>query len=142
MANQHLNQAQHNHNFYQKIQEEWPYDYPDWKVTVLFYIALHCVDAVAELNGMKNYHTHKDRNTFVSSNNCTLSRNAKGKYRRLLSNSISSRYSGFIDQSSFETIQENNHTDCLQWLGVIKDELDTECNTHNHTHSYVTAASA
>lgn len=44
----HLEQAKHNYQLYQSLKTSFPSDFGDWKLTVLYYTALHLVHALAE----------------------------------------------------------------------------------------------
>lgn len=43
----HLEQAVHNEHFHACIQQEFSDKFFDWKTTVLFYVALHWLHALA-----------------------------------------------------------------------------------------------
>ena len=45
---QYLNQANHNQKFHDCINSEFPGHFCDWKITVLFYIAIHYLKALAD----------------------------------------------------------------------------------------------
>lgn len=48
----HKKQALHNYNFVQSLSSASP-QFPDWLITGLFYMALHCVNAHAARRGWK-----------------------------------------------------------------------------------------
>jgi len=66
----HLRKANHNENFLKMIQMNDPgpsFLYPDWLITIAFYIALHYVDAkLARRTPPLHPQNHKIRNTYVS----------------------------------------------------------------------------
>ena len=65
----HVRKAKHNETFLNVIQKSDPnsISYPDWMVTVAFYIALHYVDAaLAKLKPPKHPQNHPARNRFVN----------------------------------------------------------------------------
>ncbi|MEM2970899.1 MAG: hypothetical protein QW270_00540 [Candidatus Bathyarchaeia archaeon] len=66
----HLRKAEHNKNFLNMIQKNDAgpsFIYPDWMITVSFYIALHYVDAkLASLSPSLHPRNHPERHTFVS----------------------------------------------------------------------------
>jgi hypothetical protein len=41
----HLNKAAYNEDFLAKIEDAFPGDFYDWKITVIFYVAVHYLDA-------------------------------------------------------------------------------------------------
>lgn len=53
----HIRQWKHNRDFLGLI----PPDYPDWLVTVTFYVALHAVDALLAHDGVTGVTSHDDR---------------------------------------------------------------------------------
>jgi len=64
----HLRKISHNNNFFKLVLKNDPLTnpiYPDWMVTIIFYTALHHVDAkLSELDIHPD--THPDRNSFVA----------------------------------------------------------------------------
>ena len=53
----HINQAEHNYTFFEQINDDNPEDFFDWKITVLFYSALHYITAYGicfDLDGFDN----------------------------------------------------------------------------------------
>ena len=61
----HLNQWKHNRSFLPLI----PSDYPDWLVTVVFYTALHVIDAVLAADKVTRIHSHETRNDVLQRTN-------------------------------------------------------------------------
>jgi hypothetical protein len=57
-SRKHLDQWQHNRAFLGLI----PTDYPDWMVTVSFYVALHAIDALLAHDGVGRVNSHESRN--------------------------------------------------------------------------------
>jgi hypothetical protein len=92
-AGAHQRKARHNNNFLQLIQRNdsgTNPTFPDWMVTVAFYIALHYVDAkLASLNPPLHPRDHSERNYFVSS---SLPRAEARSYLFLKSKSEFARY--------------------------------------------------
>jgi len=68
----HKRKARHNENFLSMVQrnDAGPrFIYPDWMVTVAFYIAVQCVDGkLASLTPPLHPQTHWDRNNYVANN--------------------------------------------------------------------------
>jgi len=67
-VSQHLRKASHNKNFLERVQTIDPgpsFLYPDWLITIAFYIALHFVDAKL---ARRNIHpqNHQKRIQYVS----------------------------------------------------------------------------
>jgi hypothetical protein len=63
MANyqQHLTQWKHNRSFLGSISTT----YPDWIVTVAFYVALHATDSLLAHDGISRVHSHDTRNNVL-----------------------------------------------------------------------------
>ncbi|GGH03654.1 hypothetical protein [Mucilaginibacter phyllosphaerae] len=102
--NEYHQQAIHNKNFLECIKSNYPSKFYDWKITVIFYIAIHLLKALG-----------KKRNTLIGEshydifNNFDPGRTAKPvttippeiwtTYKRLYKYSKSSRYDGIANQS-------------------------------------------
>ncbi|NCX95288.1 MAG: hypothetical protein EBX41_02560 [Chitinophagia bacterium] len=52
-------QAQHNERFHDNICSSFPDDFFDWKITILFYIAIHHVKALANQLGITIGESHR-----------------------------------------------------------------------------------
>jgi hypothetical protein len=63
MANyqQHLTQWKHNRSLLGSISTT----YPDWIVTVAFYVALHATDSLLAHDGISRVHSHDTRNNVL-----------------------------------------------------------------------------
>lgn len=85
----HLEQARHNEAFLQRIDSD---TYSDWVVTVLFYAALHYVDAYLAKQGHADPGDHDTRDDLIRQFADT--RLVWREYSRLKSFSRSSRYYG------------------------------------------------
>jgi hypothetical protein len=57
-SRKHLKQWKHNRRFLGLV----PKAYPDWMVTVTFYVALHAVDALLAHDGVARVNSHETRN--------------------------------------------------------------------------------
>ncbi len=55
----HITQWNHNRQFLQCISSQ---QYPDWIVTVSFYVAVHAVDALLNFDKVSSIHSHDSRN--------------------------------------------------------------------------------
>lgn len=83
----HLDQAEHNERFFGSFDQT---TYSDWAVTVLFYAALHYVDAFLAHAGFKYPGGHHTRDGLV--NSVTQLRTISTEYFRLKNRSSSARY--------------------------------------------------
>jgi hypothetical protein len=65
MSKNHIIQWHHNRDFISTIDP----NYPDWAVTVSFYVALHAVDALLKFDGNIHITDHTSRNATLSHTN-------------------------------------------------------------------------
>jgi hypothetical protein len=56
----HILQAEHNTDFHKNICSNFPELYFDWKITVVFYTALHLLKALAKKNKKDIGNTHSE----------------------------------------------------------------------------------
>jgi hypothetical protein len=56
----HVNQAAHNQHFHDVISSNFPNQFTDWKITVLFYITIHSLKALAAQRKIDIGTTHFD----------------------------------------------------------------------------------
>lgn len=85
----HLQQATHNEAFFSGINLDV---YGDWAVTVLFYTALHYIDAYLATVGQLDPGSHDVRDSLIG--RYAPTRQVWREYRRLKSFSRSARYYG------------------------------------------------
>lgn len=105
----HLNQADHNERFFDSFDRT---TYSDWAITVLFYAALHYVDAFLAHAGFTYPGGHPTRDGLV--NSVTQLRTISSEYFRLKNRSSSARY--YASRFSTREIERCRDTD----LGNIK----------------------
>lgn len=86
---EHIAQAHHNERFFATID---PAQYSDWAVTVLFYSALHYIDAYLATTGYLDPGTHPERLRLIRSN--AVTRAVYREYSRLKNYSENARYYG------------------------------------------------
>lgn len=87
-ATEHLIQAKHNEKLLAKLGGG---EFDDWEVTLMFYIALHYVDAyLAKVHKIDDPGDHAERDRLVAEKNHT--RTLYGTYMRLKSRSVQARY--------------------------------------------------
>lgn len=120
IAKVHTSQAKHNEELYKHIQSEFPTEFGDWKVTILFYIAIHYLKALAEHRGKDIGRTHYDIENNVNpsrpNSKMKIKRNAWSSYKSLFRYSQSARYDGFTSIENFNRIQNYNHLHCIDAL--------------------------
>jgi hypothetical protein len=123
----HIEQACHNENFHNSISEHFSNDYYDWKITVLFYVAIHYLKALAEQKRIKIGETHYEiENNINPIKNDAKMRITKGAwdlYRNLFNYSRTARYDGITDPATFQLIKESDHKYCLEDLDKFKKYL-------------------
>jgi len=119
----HLDQATHNQDFHTCIVGQFPDKFYDWKITVLFYTALHWLHALADQKGIDIGRTHVD----VAHNcnprkygNMPLSQVAWNHYNSLWNYSYASRYEGITDIQTFETLKQIDHSYAMQNVDFLR----------------------
>ncbi len=96
---QHLQKAKHNKNFFDNINES----FTDWKITSLFYSAVHIIDAHAKSEN-EQFEEHRERFDFIR----RRMRSIYSDFQLLYDYSLESRYT--------------NWTNCI----TLKNSLDTQ----------------
>ncbi len=120
----HLEQASHNLNFHQCIEEQFTDNFFDWKITTLFYIAVHWLKALSIKRGhdIGDTHIEIDRNVNPNREDAPykIPRNAWRDYKSLQKYSHTARYEGITDPSTFQKLMQNDHQYCLQHIERFK----------------------
>ena len=136
-------QAKHNEFFHKNTCDHFPEDFYDWKITTLFYVAIHYVKALAnQLNidiGQDHYSIKGNIKYQDSSSKypkMAFNKKAYGYYDYLYRTSQISRYNGFINKSNF-------FVDDATFQNIMKDEhsqfvaaLDKVKNTSSNREAY------
>lgn len=121
MPRKYYNKSNHNKTFLEKIHEDYPEDFFDWKVTVQFYTGLHkcyCVLLVKD-EVVKSSHNQNIKN--LKGINPEISR----KIFELYKNSRQSRYDGFIDDEAMLRINKINFDRGVSLLRSIESEVSS-----------------
>lgn len=120
----HLNQVQHNEKFHLSIHSSFADSYFDWKITCLFYVAIHCLKALAAKQGVIIGNTHKEIEESISPLKPNpifpISATAWNNYKNLYRYSRSCRYNGFTNEQSFEATKRIDHNYSIQSLNKLK----------------------
>lgn len=120
----HIDQANHNQDFHSSIETNFVGKFHDWKITVLFYTALHYLKALACQRGIDIGETHYEvENNVNPDRNHAKMRITKGawrEYKALFNYSQTARYSGITDMETFEKLKEIDHGYCLKHLNNFK----------------------
>ncbi len=100
----HLDQYRHNIEFHECLCSEFPDKYFDWKTTVIFYCALHLLNALSESRGIRMETTHTNVDKQINPNIIYRKRRYQklvipddiyDDYKVLLKYSKKARYNGF-----------------------------------------------
>lgn len=121
---QYLNQVQHNEDFHVTLCAQNQNKYFDWKVTCLFYIAIHCLKALASKNGINIGSTHKEVEISISplkgATKMPISQRAWNNYQMMYRYSMTARYDGFLDRETFEEVKRADYNHSMQCLNGFK----------------------
>lgn len=103
----YLKQAQHNESFHSAINTHFASSFFDWKITCLFYAAIHYLKELGDFNGLDIGHSHTDIEVNVSPHKgatlMPIPDTEWTMYRNLYRYSRSARYTGFAtDEKTFE----------------------------------------
>lgn len=105
MPTKYLNKSNHNHNFLTNIQDDYPEDFFDWKVTVQFYTSLHKCYCVLISKGFNIETRHK----LNIANIKTIDADISFKLHKLFSHSRTSRYDGFLTEEAMLRMNKINY---------------------------------
>jgi hypothetical protein len=126
----HLDQASHNQDFHKCIDESFNDRFFDWKITVLFYIAIHYLKALSVKRSCDIGFTHLeiDHNVNPARDNAKMriNKGAWSDYKSLYQYSKSSRYEGITDIDTFEKIKKIDHSYCLIHLENFKKYMKSQ----------------
>lgn len=123
-----LNQAKHNKVFHECICTNFDSSFFDWKITTIFYTALHYIKALADLKGLYIGETHIAIKSSINPNNKSgvvmpLTYTAWEAYRNLYQYCHSARYNGITgsDFDAWQKMKESDHMHCLTLLNQIEE---------------------
>lgn len=115
----YVDQANHNRRFHDCIAENFPDDYFDWRITVLFYIANHYLNALAAKTNRNIGSTHEENARQVNpkkNGDMPISETAWKNYRRLFAYSCNARYLGIRIPADFGKVMRRDYEHCLKLL--------------------------
>jgi hypothetical protein len=123
-----LNQASHNEEFHNCICENFADKFYDWKITSLFYTAIHYLKALATKRGIDIGQTHHEIELNVNPDRhkplMRITKGAWSEYKKLLQYSRTSRYDGVnTDFETFELIMKADYEYCVKHLDNFKKYL-------------------
>lgn len=127
---QHLDQATHNQNFHDCIDTQFNGHFYDWKITVLFYVGIHYLKALASSRGIDIGETHFDieQNVNPERNNARMriTKSAWREYKNLFTYSRTARYEGISDIDTFQQLKQIDHSYCLSHLSNFKKYVQSQ----------------
>lgn len=119
-----INHAKHNEKFHELICNAENTGYYDWKVTVLFYVAIHYLKALAQFRKKSIGESHEQINNNIKNNRqgatMPLQNTARNNYMALYRYSQTSRYDGFTDADTFQQLMKRDYEDALECLSDFK----------------------
>lgn len=127
----YLDQASHNEDFHQCICDNFSDKFYDWRITTLFYIAIHYLKALASKKGINIGQTHHEieQNVNPKKNNAAMriKQGAWMEYKSLLNYSRTSRYDGITpDFETFEAIMKNDYIMAQENLKNFKKYIEKQ----------------
>lgn len=118
MPKKYHNKSIHNKTFLESLEQDYPEDFFDWKVTAQFYCALHRCFCVLESKQIGVTTSHKQNITAMKEVDIQISRDLHRLYRF----SRQSRYDGFIHEDSMLRINKINYKDGDKYLRNVENE--------------------
>lgn len=125
---EHIDQAKHNWDFHDCVETNFSGKFYDWKITVLFYIAIHYLKALASKRGIDIGETHFDIEHNVNPDRTgrkmQITKNAWREYKNLFNYSRTARYEGITDIATFEQLKQIDHSYCLKHLDNFRRYIE------------------
>jgi hypothetical protein len=127
----YLSQAYHNEDFHTCICDNFSEKFYDWKITALFYIAIHYLKSLAAMKGIDIGQTHFEIEGNVNPDrnkaSMRISKGAWRQYKSLLQYSKTARYEGIVsDFEIFEELMKNDYQFALQNLNNFKKYIEKQ----------------
>lgn len=124
----HLKKAKYNEDFLDKFEELLPNDYFDWKITVVFYIVIHYVDAYFLSHGT-TVSNHQERRDFMCNHHSPLTDDCCDHYDNLYRLARNARYNGFIGVKEWTKHQRDCLKEAKKNLDFIRKEIKDDLDT-------------
>jgi len=118
MTKRFENKSIHNQSFLDTLCNDYPEEYFDWKVTIMFYIALHKCYCVMDVSNVNICTNHKDNFNNLKTIDSTISNNLY----KLFKSSRQSRYDGFINEDAMLRINKINFNEGKNVLKMIEND--------------------
>ncbi len=120
---EYIRQARHNLRLYADLCNKHPDEYDDWKITLLFYTALHWVRALADKRQIYIGKSHAEIERSCNPKLCgamPINTKAWEHYHDLHKGSQVARYKGIIDIESFRKEQRINLANCKPGIEYLR----------------------
>lgn len=114
-AEEHIQKYKHNRDFYAFGIASGQMDFSDWKVTVLFYAAVHLIEAILHQEYQEDAGDHKKRDELMIAHEEIFPHDSRRRYIQLRALSQKARYKA-------EPITQKEVGFAQDWLGEL--ELD------------------
>lgn len=136
-VNNFVSHAAANWQFHEKLCTNFPEEHFDWKITLLFYTALHWLQSLAAKKSIEIGNTHFDVENAVKPNarrrqssaniKMPISVTAWDNYSKLQDYSRSARYySPSMTLPDFHAVCKTNHEKCLKHLADFKKYIQAQ----------------
>ncbi len=125
---EYIEKAKHNEAFHYDLCDNFQDKYFDWKITSLFYTAIHWIKVLAHKEGKDVGITHREVNNNINPANrnavLKISKGAYHSYFNLYKHSKTARYDGIdTDHLTFEKLKELDWKECQSHFEKLKHYL-------------------
>ncbi|ADR21385.1 hypothetical protein MATR_09860 [Marivirga tractuosa] len=122
---EYIEQCKYNVELLEALEEKFPENYFDWKITIAFYVTIHCIKAILRKKLSRNVSSHEEIINIIShkkaGNSSPVSKSCWNMYYALYSASRDVRYNGFTDFKSFNEHNESEFRICkAQMENIMK----------------------
>lgn len=123
----HVRQARHNLQLHAALCQHYPEEYPDWKITMLFYTALHWVHALAQQRRINIGSSHAEIERSCNPR-CfgvmPLPQRAWDEYQLLIRNSHRARYDGIMNFTEVMWQHCLHHEESVKAISYLRKYLE------------------
>lgn len=121
---QFIDQAIHNEKFHERVHTNFTDSFFDWKITILFYTAIHYLKALAAKRNIDIGNTYADIerncNPDRTGQKMLIARRSWNDYKSLYRYSQTSRYEGITDIETFDKLKQMDYAYCKVHLEAFK----------------------
>lgn len=126
----HVKQAHHNFRFFCEVHSKLPDLFYDWKITVLFYTAVHSLRAIMAQRDVIVDNSHYDLRKNIDPKNNIATKPVKkfcfNAYVVLYNASLESRYAGFISPAKRLDYLRKRLSRCEEAIQSINSYFEAE----------------